>query len=223
MKIIKSVLAVAFLSLFITSCLNFTQTTTLKTDGSGSMFIHYWTKWKTAKDSLVLENLGIFNKEEIAKEFTSKYNKIKDVEIYWDYSDTTAHAKIEFEFANIDSLNNMKVFKESKFSFKTGATENTKIFSQFIPPFATGFGIDRKKYSITYIYYIPGDVLEHNANELSNNKLTWKFSLDDIGTGKFINVTFRPFKLKETPVCIFALAFSVLSVVFVFLFKKKKK
>lgn len=223
MKIIKSILCITFLSLFMTSCLNFNQTTTLKIDGSGNMFIHYWTKWKTVKDSVIIESLGIFNKEEITKEFTSNYNKIKDIDIYWDYSDTTVHAKIDFEFNSIDSLNNMKVFKSSKFSFKTGATENTKIFSQFVPPFATGFGVESKKYNITYVYYIPGDILEHNANELSNNKLTWNFNFDNIGTGKFIEVTFRPFKLKETPVWIFVLAFSVLSVVFVFLLKKKKK
>lgn len=222
MKIGKIILCVAFLSLFMTGCLNYNQTTTLKTDGSGNMFIHYWTKWKTAKDSLLIDNLGIFNKEAITKEFSSLQSKLKDVNIYWDYSDTTVHAKVEFEFSSIDSLNKMKVFKGAEFAFKEGP-DNTKIFSQFVQPFATGFGIDRKNYKLTYVYYIPGDVLYHNADELSNNRLTWNFNLDQVGTGKTIEAKFRPFKLKETPTWIFASALTVLVVVFIFLFKKKKK
>lgn len=222
MKTARIVLSFLFLSLFMAGCLNYDQTTTLKTDGSGKMFIHYWTKWKTEKDSLLIDNLGVFNKEEITKEFTSPYNKLTGCDIYRDYKDTTIHAKIEFEFNHVDSLNKMKVFKGAEFTFKDGA-ENLKFFSQLIQPFATGFGVDRKSYNITYVYYIPGDILEHNADELSNNRLTWRFNLDSLGAGKTIKATFRPFKLKETPTWIFILALSVLTVVFVFLFKKKKK
>lgn len=222
MKTAKVILSLIFLSLSMAGCLNYNQDTTLKIDGSGKMYIHYWTKWKTEKDSLLIDNLGIFNKDLITKEFSSPYNKMKDVEIYRDYKDTTVHAKIEFEFTSVDSLNKMKVFKGADFTLKEGP-EGTKIFSQFVQPFATGFGIDRKQYQLTYIYYIPGDILEHNADELSNNKLTWTFNLDNIGTGKTIKATFRPFKLKETPTWIFVSALAVLAVVFVFLFKKKKK
>jgi len=222
MKTVKNVVSIALLSLIMAGCLNYDQTTTLKIDGSGKMFIHYWTKWKTEKDSLLIENMGFFNKEALAKEFTSPYNKIKEFDVYRDMKDTTIHAKLEFEFNHIDSLNNMRFFKGNDFTFKDGA-ENLKFFSQRVQPFATGFGFDRKEFKLTFIYYIPGDILEHNADELSNNKLTWRFNLDSIGAGKEIKATFRPFKLKETPTWIFVLALSVLTVVFVFLFKKKKK
>ncbi len=222
MKNLRALLSIALLSIFMAGCLNYEQTTSLKIDGSGSMFIHYWTKWKTDKDTLLIDNLGIFKKDDVTKEFTSPYCKIKNIDVYKDFQDTTVHAKIEIEFPSFDSLNYMKVFKGSKFELKQGS-ENLKIFSQFVQPFATGFGIDSKKYHITYIYYIPGDIISHNADELSNNKLTWNFTLDQLGTGKSLEATFRPFRLKETPTWIFVLALSVLTVVFVFLFKKKKK
>jgi len=222
MKKLRNVLSLILFPLFFISCLNYDQTTTLKIDGSGSMYIHYWTKWKTKTDSLMIENLGFFNKEKLTSEFTSPYSKIKETEVYWDFKDTTVHAKIEFEFNSVDSLNKMNFFKGSELSFKDGP-ENVKIFSQFVQPFATGFGIDKKKYKLTFVYYIPGDITFHNANDLSNNKLTWNFNLDELGAGKRITATFRPFKLKETPTWIFATALAVLVIVFVFLFKKKKK
>ena len=115
----------------------------------------------------------------------------------------------------------MKVFKEANFSLKDGAS-GLKIFSQFIPPAATGFGFNADLFTFTYIYYLPGDIITHNATEKSNNKLTWKYNLSEIGMGKTITATYRPFKLKETPTWIYGLAFLVLGIVIVFLFKKNK-
>ena len=222
MKTAKNLLSILLIPLLLGGCLNYEQTTTLKIDGSGKMFIHYWTKWKTEKDSLLIENMGVFNKEGLTKELTASFTSITECEIYRDSADTTIHAKIEFEFTSVDSLNKMKFFNGANFTFKDGA-DNLKFFSQQVQPFATGFGIDRSKCNLTYTYYIPGDILQHNADELSNNKLTWNFNLDSVGTGKTLSATFRPFKLKETPTWIFATALGVLVVVFIFLFKKKKK
>jgi len=46
--------------------------------------------------------------------------------------------------------------------------------------------------------------------------------LDEIGKGKTISVTFKPFKLKETPYWIYILAGLVLLIVIFFLVRKKK-
>lgn len=220
MRLTKFLLPFILLTILISGCLNYTQITTLKTDNSGTMFIHYWMEWKTEKDSLLIEKLGIFEKDSIAKEFSSDYNKITNVEVYRDFTDSTVHAKVEMSFDNLDSLNHAKAFRDANFSIKDGP-DNLKIFSQFIQPIATGFGFNSKAFAITYVYYLPGEILSHNATSISNNKLTWQYNLDEIGTGKYITATYRPFKLKETPEWIYYSALFVLVVVIIFLFRKK--
>jgi hypothetical protein len=212
-----------FVSLLILSgCLNYTQITTIKLDGSGNMFIHYWMKWTSTKDSIIVEQLGLFNKDSVYKEFTSQYNRITNVEVYRDFSDSTIHSKVEFQFSSLDSLNSIQVFRDSKLSIKDGE-KNTKIFSQFIKPIATGFGIENSEFSLTYTYYLPGEILNHNATEIDRNKLTWEYNLSEIGSGKFITATFRPFKLKETPGWIYISALFVLVIVVIYLFNKRLK
>ncbi|MGE5400490.1 MAG: hypothetical protein ACM3S2_08810 [Ignavibacteriales bacterium] len=210
-----------YTTLFLNGCLNYYQETTIKTDGSGEMFVHYWMKTAKSQDSLFVNQAGIFNADSIKKEFSSEYSKIGKVEVYADSADTTVHAKIELTFQHIDSLNSAKAFKDANFSLKNGAV-GQKIFSQFIPPVATGFGIDANQFTVTYVYYLPGDIITHNAHEISKNRLTWKYKLSEIGMGKTITATYRPFKLKETPIWIYSLAFAVLIIVIIFLFKKNK-
>lgn len=210
------------LLLLLSGCLNYTQVTTIKIDGSGNMFIHYWMKWTSSKDSIIVDQLGLFDKDSVSNEFSSEINKIKNVEVYRDFGDSTIHAKVEFEFNSLDSLNRLQVFKDSQLSIKDGE-KDTKIFSQFIKPIATGFGFESNKFSLTYIYYLPGEILSHNATEISRNKLTWNYSLAEIGAGKYISATYRPFKLKETPTWIYIIALFVLTLVVIYLFSKRFK
>jgi hypothetical protein len=113
------------------------------------------------------------------------------------------------------------VFSEYKFSFieKIGGQI---VFSQFIPPIATGFGMDASNFAVKYKYTIPGDILSHNAHQVSGRSLTWQYNLSEIGGGKSISVTFQPYKLKETPVWIYFLSGAVLLLVIFFLLKKRK-
>ncbi len=211
---------ILLLSLLLSGCLNYEQITTIKTDDSGKMFIHYWMKFYSSKDSILINQLGIFNEDSVKAQFSAPFTKLKNVTVFNDYNDSTIHTQIEFEFTKFDSLNLLKPFRNNELSIKKGP-ENTKIFSQFIPPFATGFGFEPQNYKIKYVYYLPGDIIKHNAKEKSNNKLTWEFTLDEIGTGKTITATYIPFKLKETPVIIYVIAFLVLLIVISFLFKKR--
>ncbi|HEX2866618.1 MAG TPA: hypothetical protein VHO03_06230 [Ignavibacteriales bacterium] len=210
-----------YTTLFLNGCLNYYQETTVKTDGSGNMFVHYWMKNGTSQDSLFVHQVGIFNADSIKSEFSSNYTNIDKIEVYADSSDTTIHAKVEFTFQQLDSLNNIKAFREANFSIKNGAA-GQKIFSQFVPPVATGFGVDASSFTATYVYYLPGDIITHNAQEISKNRLTWRYKLSEIGMGKTLTATYRPFKLKETPVWIYSLAFAVLLIVIIFLFRKNK-
>ncbi|MDP2039365.1 MAG: hypothetical protein Q8L04_18460 [Ignavibacteria bacterium] len=47
--------------------------------------------------------------------------------------------------------------------------------------------------------------------------------MDEVGMGKYITASYRPFKLKETPIWIYIIALLVLLVVIVYLFSKRIK
>lgn len=202
-------------------CLNYYQEVVLYPDGSGKMHIDYWMKFMNEESKKVAENLGIFNPDSIRSEFQSRFSTVENVEVYQDTVDSTTHALIDFSFSHIDSLNKTKAFSETKFSFVKGSEEQIN-FSQFIPPIATGFGIDASTFEVTYRYTFSGDILEHNAHQISGKTLTWHYKLSEIGGGKTISVIFRPYKLKETPSWIYILSGAVLLLVLFFLLKKRK-
>lgn len=218
-KIQIIIVSVLFFSL--SGCLNYIQDMTIYPDGSGKLQINYWMDYNVSDNIPVIESLGIFNSDSIKKEFTSDFTKVTFVEAKADTADSTLHAIIHLDFTHVDSLSKLKVFSQYEFSLKDGAS-NQKIYTQFIPPITTGFGIDGSKYSVTYNIDFRGDIITHNATYKIGNLLSWTYSLPEIGRGKTMSVTFRPFKLKETPYWIYILSGLVLLVVIVFLFKKKK-
>jgi len=212
---------ISIFSLWFAGCINYEQEVSFNPDGSGDMKIHYWIKADTSGGKTFYDPLGIFNEDSLRSDFASSNIKIENITVSDDTTDSTAHAVIEFAFTHIDSLNSVKPFAESRFSMQDGAA-GQKIFSQFIPPIATGFGLNDSTYQVTYIYTFPGEIVTHNATQVDKKKLIWKYTLAEIGKGKTISVSFRPFKLKETPYWIFFLAGFVLIVVVFFLFRKKR-
>ena len=217
----KKYLLLFALAFLFSGCLNYIQDVYLYSDGSGKMKITFWTKLPDNESIKILDKIGIFNPDSIRSEFSSPYTSIKNIKVYSDTTDSTTHAIVDLTFTNIDSLNNTKAFAASEFSLKDGASRQ-KIFSQFIPPIATGFGINGSAFHITYKYTFAGDIITHNATDTDGRTLIWNYTLAQIGSGKTISVTFRPFKLKETPPWIYALSGLVLLIVIIFLVRKKK-
>ena len=185
------------------------------------MQINYWMNFSDATSVATIMDLEIFNPDSIRTEFSSPYVTIITVNTFSDTTDSTIQANIELSFNSVDSLNTVNAFSQSRFLLEDGAS-GQKIFSQFIPPVTTGFGIDAGAYRVTYNYEIRGDIITHNATNKSGNNLTWSYSLAEIGRGKTISVTFKPFKLKETPYWIYIFAGLVLLIVIFFLVRKKK-
>lgn len=217
----RKITAFILLIFAVQGCLNYEQKVLIYPDGTGTMEIHYWMQVPDSTAAKSILNLGIFIPDSIRNEFSSPFVKINDISTYTDSTDSTIHSIIKIEFSSIDSLNTIKAFAQSEFSLKDGAA-NQKIFSQFIPPVTTGFGIDGSKFFVKYIYEIRGDIITHNATSQEKNILTWHYNLNEIGRGKTISVTFKPYKLKETPKWIYYLAGLVLLVVIFYLFRKKK-
>lgn len=218
----KQELLILFIFLVgLDGCLNYKQDVIIYPDGSGKMQVDYWMNYTDTTSLSQIMKLEIFNPDSIKNEFSSPFVKFLNVQTYSDTTDSTIHAYIELDFTLIDSLNTLNAFAQSQFKLEDGAA-GQKIFSQFIPPVTTGFGIDATKFRVTYIYDIRGEIITHNATEKSRNILTWSYTLAEIGRGKTISVTFKPFKLKETPYWIYILAGSVLLIVIFFLLKKRK-
>jgi uncharacterized lipoprotein YehR (DUF1307 family) len=223
MKAIKVIISLLMLSVFLglSGCLNYEQEVSFYPDGSGTMRISYWMKLPDTLKLEVLNQVGLFNRDSIQNQFSSSYSNVENVSVYNDTTDSTIHASIQISFTHIDSLNNTRPFSEANFSLKDGAA-GQKIFSQFIPPVATGFGFDGSEFYVNYIYDFPGEIITHNANIAGKRKLEWNYTISELGRGKTISVTYRPFKLKETPLWIYILSGAVLVVVIIFLLRKKK-
>lgn len=212
----------AALIVLLGGCLNFEQEVSLNPDGSGSMKIHYWMQIPPVSKDEILPQLNIFNKDSLTAQFNSKDIKLHNLTVVADTTDSTFHTRIEFEFVHIDSLNKLKPFSDAGFSLQDGAA-GQKIFSQFIAPVASGFGLeDAAKFHVSYVYSFPGEIITHNATTVGKKTLTWSYTLDQLGKGKTISVTYRPFKLKETPTWIFILAGAMLVIVTYFLFRKRR-
>ncbi|MGB5892751.1 MAG: hypothetical protein WBG58_01140 [Ignavibacteriaceae bacterium] len=214
-------LLVVLIPFYFTGCLNYVQEVTLYPDGSGKTRIEYWIKLPDEEIKAVADNIGIFNPDSIRSEFRSVHINLVNIEVYSDTTDSTTHAIIDFTFDRIDSLNLTKAFSDANFTFQEGASGVIN-FTQFIPPIATGFGIDATQYNVSYIYTFSGKILVHNAHQVEKRTLSWNYSLADIGGGKSISVTFRPYKLKKTPNWIYMLTGTVLALVIFFLLRKQK-
>ena len=210
-----------FISFIISGCLNYEQITTLKIDGSGDMYIHYWTKISSHERNELFEQVELFSENFLKNEFSSKYTIINDLEIYKDFRDSTIHSKIKFSFSNIDSLNDLSIFNRSEISL-TKINDGEMLFSQNIIPSASGYGFPNDSSVMSYIFYIPGEILEHNADKISNNKVTWTLNSDNINLKKKLFARFEPYKLKETPLWVYLLALVMLFVVVYYLFKIKR-
>ncbi|HZW38330.1 MAG TPA: hypothetical protein VFF33_03430 [Ignavibacteriaceae bacterium] len=218
---LKKIHLLIFPLLFLTGCLNYEQTTQVYINGSGVMNIKYQMHYA---DSLVLENMqkiGLFDKDSIISSFNYPFIEMIKAETSIDSTDSSMHAEIEFKFNNIDSLNYTKFFENFHFSYKDGAP-GQKLFSQFIPSVATGYGYELKDYNVKFAYKFSGEIIAHNAKEIKNNYLIWDYNLSEIGQGKTISVTIRPYKIDQTPVWIYIAAGVVLVVVAFFLLKKKR-
>ncbi len=218
----SAILLIIVLSFFVTSCLNYTQITTIKTDNSGEMFVHYWINWKSEKDSLLYQTQKLFNPDSIRENFQCGTNQIENIEVYNDNTDSTIHGKISFTFTNFDSLNFAKAFTNMNFSITSGEGK-TKVFTQSMPSYFSDFGSADSSIKIQYIYYLPGEIISYNGTSLSSNKLTWDLTPRNFSKFKELKAVYIPFRLKETPRIIYYLTFMIIIIVLYYLLRKKKK
>jgi len=215
------------LSLIFAGCLDYQQEVSLYPDGSGIMNIRYWMKIQDSSALSSVNQINFFNRDSLKQSFKSKFisikDTVKDIKTFYDTTTKMYHVDIKLYFTHIDSLNKTRPFAESNFSLQDGAA-GQKVFSQYIPPASSGLAIDASHFQVTFIYSFPGEIIAHNATKVDEKKklYIWSYSLNELGKGKTISVTYRAFKLKETPNWIFWLSGTVFFIVIIFLFRKRK-
>ncbi len=215
------ILAAILFSFSLSGCLNYEQVTNLKIDGSGDTYIHFWTGIKKSDDSLVVVASGLFDESSLKEKFNVSFIEITEIETYRNMIDSTIHSKVKFSFSDIDSLNLLNLFSGVSFVFEEDENEDI-IFKHIINPSSTDYGFPEVDCVFFYTYYIPGKIIEHNANRKSNNKLEWKFSSSELNKSNTLMARFTPYKLKETPLWIYYLSLFIFIVVVLYLFKKKR-
>lgn len=220
MKKIFRFIIVLSLAVIFNGCLNYEQITTIRKDHSGKIYIHYWADMKDSINYNFLNGFGIFDSLTISSQLDSNITSQKRINVFIDHSDSTIHSQIEFTFANLLELNSLKLFEDSQFDIKS-IDENAEYFSQQIRSYAQGIEPDSNFYNYSYTYYLPGNIFKHNADDISRNKLIWKFDNTSFPDTNIMYAEYIPFKLKETPVMIYWLAGLMLLIVLVYIFKRR--
>lgn len=214
-------LLIIFLIALLSGCVNYRQVTTLQTDNSGKMFIHYWFHSGDMDESSITNRAGIFNKDSIRSRFSSEFTEIESVEAYTDHTDSTIHRKVKFGFENIELLNQLHGFRGINFSI-TEDNEGYKVFTQALPFTFYRAGTMLDSLQVEYVYYLPGNIISHNADSQSSNKLVWKIKTSDTNEVTKLTAVYEPYALKETPVWVYVLTGLMLAIVLFYLFRKRK-
>ncbi|MAT38430.1 MAG: hypothetical protein CL946_02370 [Ectothiorhodospiraceae bacterium] len=173
--------------LLIAGCINYEQTTTLNMDGSGSASIHYWAE----EGSVMFLSDGplAFDEEKVKEQYAGEGITIHDVTIETNDEDSTRHVRVKLDFQNIITLAETKAFenveivweeKDGLMNFKQ--TMKSKDDNNF------GMG----DYTITYVYEMPGEIVNSNATKEEGTTLTWENDLADLGgSGVILSATIK--------------------------------
>jgi hypothetical protein len=171
--------------LMLPGCINYEQNTKLRSDGSGTMVIHYWTEESVA-NFMSGDKLN-FNGSEVPQQYQAKGVTVKKAEAETNASDSTRHMRVTLEFDDITALSNTKGFKGTKFTFvRTG---NNIVFKQVMEANSSAGGLGLEKYAITYVYDMPGTVVSSNATKVEGSTLTWSYKLPELSKEVMLTAT----------------------------------
>lgn len=215
----------------VIGCIDYYQEFEFNKDGEGKFFIHYYmkrknnfydtTKSRQYNDSVFISKFYQFNPDTLKKLYSADFVKDIVVNSFSDSVDNTIHTQISFSFSDVNKLSELPPLRTFDISYKDGA-EGQKVFREFIPPLNAFFTVPDSSLTFKVVVWLPGIVITHNAQELYKNRLTWEFRHSEIGTGKNLIATIKPFKLKETPKWLYYLSGSVILIVLFFLFRRSR-
>ncbi len=217
----NSFIFIVFTSLILlTGCIEYEQWTTIKSDSSGDMYIHYSMPLAADYDSSKISSFIYFNPDSLTRLISTDYTEVIKIQVYL-MPDSSIHTSLGFKYNHLDSLNNLPLLKNAQISLKEGP-DKTLIFSQYINSLPLFPGLDVENFKYKYTFHFPGKIIRHNASSQNKNTLIWDFANNEVRKFQTLNVTYRPFKLKETPPFIHYAMAGIIAIVIYFLFRKRK-
>ncbi len=196
MKLLR-ILIMALLAAWTIGCVRVEQTITMKPDGSGSFVVTYGMSEQTVRQMEAMQamtpaeeregNLFEFNEQELReqlKAFEEHGLKVRDISS--ELKDGWRYMKVALDYASMSALAKTDFFKDSNMKLTRegdrytlemkgaeadGAEDmNPEMLAQMAPMFA---GM-----RIALHINAPGRIVEHNATEVTGQKASWVFDVD---------------------------------------------
>jgi hypothetical protein len=172
-------------ALLASGCINYEQRTHLRDDGSGDMEIHYWTK-ESAVTWLSGEPFK-FDEAEIERQYGGSNATVESAKAETNDADSTRHVRVRIAFKDINTLSETPAFRGVRFSFRVAGDSMFFRQEHDANSSANGLGLDR--YTVTYAYDLPGDVVRSNATRVDGTTLVWRYKLSDLSNSVALTAT----------------------------------
>jgi hypothetical protein len=215
-KFLNLTLSLLLFTVLLSGCLNYTQETELKRDGSGTMKLVYaFPAGSETGRNLARE----YDTAKIRTKIVDTLFTVDNISTKIDSGDAYS-IFIDISFKNIRDLNNTRLFNMFDISLEDGAPGQLK-FLQFIKP--SGEKPDpRIHFYRKFIFEFDGEMITHNAHKQEGDKYIWEFRYDEIGEGKYIEATFAPQESDYLPLYI-AIGVVLLAAGGFFFYSNKRK
>ncbi len=166
-----------FATLFLQSCINLEQQTTINKNGSGTISLHYWTR---SSNLSMGDELGgfSFSEEQIRKNYTSINSDVTELKTEVIESDSTSHVRLKISFKDFNKLPEAKGFSNTK-------TEWKKDDGKYIFNYTQGkdtVSADKLasgEYKLIYGFNFPDEVIISNG-VIDGNSVRWEKSLSQL-------------------------------------------
>jgi|WetSurMetagenome_2_1015567.scaffolds.fasta_scaffold302995_1 hypothetical protein len=167
----------AVFSLYLAGCVNIEQKTVLKSDGSGTMSVKYWTKSSNVSG----DELGVFGftEEKAKSNYTSANTEVSDIKIEKNTTtDSVTTVTLKVKFKDINKLSDAKSFSKVKASWEKGK-EGMDFKYTLLQDTSNANTFGASDYKLNYEFEFPGEVLSTNGKK-DGQKVSWNKTVADL-------------------------------------------
>lgn len=163
---------------FVNGCVNVDQKTTLKSDGSGSIKLHYWTSMKNLSMG---DEIGGFSFSEsgVKGNYTATGIEPSDIKISENTEDSTKHVNLNVSFKDFNKLSDAKGFAKTKQSWAKGK-DGMDFKYTLLKDTANAGGMGMEEFKLNYEFSMPGEVIVTNATSKDGTNLKWSKTVADL-------------------------------------------
>jgi hypothetical protein len=165
------------LAVYLTGCVNYDQKTVLKSDGSGSMKIHYWTGMKNFSMGTTLGKFE-FDETKAKGNYTSSNSEVSSIKVEDKLDDSTKHVNLELTFKDINKLSDAKGFEGVKATWKE-ETDGMKLTYTLLKDTSASGNMGASDYKITYEFEMPSEIVSTNGTK-DGQKVKWNYTVADL-------------------------------------------